>query len=101
MIDKNSSELNSFVDSLQTMFDKNVDKAGILKKTVIVKFNRKFIRISTKDTQEMVYCFVDKETGQVFKPASWNAPAKHARGNIFNTDNGMSCCGPYGVARLR
>ena len=26
-----------------------------------------------------VHAFVDKKTGQVFKPASWQAPAKHVR----------------------
>ena len=26
-----------------------------------------------------VHSFVDKETGEVFKPASWNRPAKHVR----------------------
>jgi hypothetical protein len=27
--------------------------------------------------------------GDVLKPASWRMPAKHARGNIFDEDNGM------------
>ena len=26
-----------------------------------------------------VHSFIDKETGEVFKPASWNRPAKHVR----------------------
>ena len=26
-----------------------------------------------------VHCFVDKKTGDVYKPASWNKPAKHVR----------------------
>ena len=29
--------------------------------------------------QGSVTAFVDKETGQVYKPASWKAPAKHVR----------------------
>jgi hypothetical protein len=29
-----------------------------------------------------VHCFVDKESGEVFKAASWNAPAKKARYNL-------------------
>lgn len=58
------------------------------------------------------YCFVALEDGQnkqlgqyrqgdVFKPAGYKAPARHARGNIFNDDNGLKCCGRYGVAYLR
>ena len=27
----------------------------------------------------IVHCFVDKNTGEVYKPASWKAPAKHVR----------------------
>ena len=43
-----------------------------------------------------VHAFVDKKTGQVFKPASWAAPAKHVRFDLriirereflFNPDN--------------
>ena len=26
-----------------------------------------------------VYAFIDKQTGEVYKPASWKAPAKHVR----------------------
>jgi len=31
-----------------------------------------------------VHSFVDKETGEVFKPASWNRPAKHVRFDMRN-----------------
>ena len=31
-----------------------------------------------------VHCFVDKETGDVYKPASWSAPAKHIRFSFQN-----------------
>ena len=43
-----------------------------------------------------VHAFVDKKTGQVYKPASWQAPAKHVRFDlriirerefIFNSNN--------------
>ena len=29
-----------------------------------------------------VHAFIDKETGEVYKPASWKAPAKHVRFNL-------------------
>jgi hypothetical protein len=48
-----------------------------------------------------VHCFVDKTTGDVLKPASWKAPAKHARGNIFDAKNGLASMGPHGPAYLR
>ena len=30
-------------------------------------------------TSGSVHCFVDKNTGEVYKPASWKSPAKHVR----------------------
>ena len=34
-----------------------------------------------------VHCFVDKETGDVYKPASWSAPAMHIRFTFQNVDH--------------
>jgi hypothetical protein len=34
-----------------------------------------------------VHCFVDKETGDVYKPASWKAPAKHIRFSFQNVNH--------------
>lgn len=36
-----------------------------------------------------IVCFVDKVTGDIYKPASFSAPAKHARGNASSAQNGM------------
>lgn len=32
---------------------------------------------------KFVFAFVDPENGDIYKPASWNAPAKKARANVF------------------
>lgn len=42
------------------------------------------------------YCFIDVTTGDILKPETWRKPAKHARGNVFADDFGLSCMGPYG-----
>jgi hypothetical protein len=42
-----------------------------------------------------VVAFIEKSTGNILKPASWNAPAKHARGNIYN-NGGKDAVGPAG-----
>ena len=47
------------------------------------------------------YCFVDRTNGDVLKAASWKAPAKHARGNIFDDSNGLKFMSAYGAAYLR
>lgn len=36
------------------------------------------------DGQRSVYCFIDANTGDILKAAGWKAPAKGARGSIFN-----------------
>lgn len=47
------------------------------------------------------WAFIDRTNGDVLKPATWKAPAKGARGNIFNADNGLDNIGPYGPNYLR
>lgn len=46
------------------------------------------------------FCFIDLATGDILKAASWKAPAKHARGNIF-APNPVAGIGPYGADYLR
>ena len=36
-----------------------------------------------------VIAFIDIETGDIFRSASWKQPAKGVRGNIFSADNGL------------
>ena len=50
-----------------------------------MEFGRKYIKIIQQDYREdgyrdgSVHAFVDKLTGEVYKPASWKSPAKHVR----------------------
>lgn len=43
----------------------------------------KFYKIIKVDNQRSVHAFVDKITGDLFKPSGWNAPAKGARFNLL------------------
>ena len=47
-----------------------------------------------------VYAFVDKNTGDLYKAASFAAPAKHIRGNIMN-ESGLNACNKYSVQSLK
>lgn len=58
----------------------------------------KYVKVFNRGS---VHCFVDKTNGNVLKAASWKAPAKHARGNIYDASNGLAAMGPYGPAYLR
>lgn len=66
-----------------------------------VRFGRKYARVFMERAEgsRSVYCFVDRKTGDVLKAASWKAPAKHARGNIYAADP-LAGVGQYGAAYL-
>lgn len=59
-------------------------------KTLLVSHGRKYIKLiianayNQKNTQS-VYAFLDQE-GNIYKPASFNAPAKGIRGNVSSID---------------
>ena len=46
-----------------------------------IESGRKYHKIvmETESQSKSVHAFVDKKTGEVYKPASYNAPAKHVR----------------------
>ena len=63
---------------------------------------KRFVRIVKNDgegTGRSVFCFVEKATGDVYKAASWKAPAKHARGYIF-APNPIAGVNEYGANYL-
>ena len=53
---------------------------------------KKYLKVTREEYNEKtgywrdttVHSFVDKKTGDVYKPASWKAPAKHVRFNFCN-----------------
>lgn len=70
------------------------------------------IGLDGRESRASIYCFIALEDsttkalgsvkrGDVMKPASWKAPAKHARGNLFDSDNGLKNCSEYGPAYMR
>jgi hypothetical protein len=96
--------LNNFLDDAQAIIDENMERFPALDKPTLTvdKGGRKYLRIVRNERGQgrSVHCFVEKETGNILKAAGWSAPAKHARGNIYN-ENPAKCMGPYGAAYLR
>lgn len=43
-----------------------------------------------------VHSFIDAKTSDIFKPAGWKAPAKHARGNVLSERHGEEAFGSGG-----
>lgn len=63
---------------------------------------KRYLRIVRGDgVQRSVYCFVERDTGDIYKAAGWKAPAKGVRGSIFSEDRGQSICTPYGCGYRR
>ena len=50
-----------------------------------IESGRKYHKIvmETESQSRSVHAFVDKKTGEVYKPASFKAPAKHVRYNLL------------------
>ena len=69
--------------------------------TIEVQTGPKYARLVTVNYgQKSAYGFVDLTTGNLLKSASWKAPAKGVRGNIF-ADNPLSGCNLYGMVYFK
>ena len=100
------SALNTLIENIHKDYQgwsNNVEySSGVEKVDITLNVGRKFVKI-IRDTS--VWGFVAKadgihkgipmKIGDVLKAATWNAPAKHTRGNIFDNDqNYFSWTGP-------
>lgn len=76
-----------------------------------LEYGDKWAKVWQVDSGRSCYAFValcdfeNKQLGKVkrgdiHKPASWKAPAKHARGSVFSVDFG-NCANPHGLTYLR
>jgi hypothetical protein len=65
-----------------------------------IMVGRKYLRLVTYNgTQHMVYCFIDRTTGNILKAATWKAPAKGARASIYKPQSyEVARCNKAGLA---
>ena len=93
MIESNNAYFNADGDKeLSKYAQKQIDEmdngtANLMK--FVIKNGRKYYKIMQHDfdtfrdrneyREGCVHAFVDKKTGEVYKPASYNSPAKHVR----------------------
>lgn len=79
--------INTWLDVLEQKALKQT--YGSQKIYFTVKYNRKYAKvIKAYDCQdESVHAFVDQKTGDIYKPASWSAPYKDIRYNIYKEFN--------------
>lgn len=94
------AECQKIIDAYYKKMYANTQSAGLTAKLSYTKGPKYYKVLSTSSTGgagNAVWAFIDKE-GNIFKPASWKAPAKGVRGNLFDVHNGLLHIGPYGPA---
>jgi hypothetical protein len=102
--DKTLAATETFRLRLQEMLNKHYAErfSNLDPPRVVNGGGTKYLRIELHDTQQRIYAFVNIDTGDIYRPASWKKPdpKKHIRGNVFDEHGGMKWAGPYGVAYL-
>lgn len=109
-LNQNIDRLVKFLNDLAAAYAAECKQSN--NTTYSVDFGDKWAKIvNNYGVGKSVYAFValrDFETknlgkvkaGDVHRPASWNAPAKHARGSVFDADY-SKFCERFGVKYLR
>lgn len=71
-------------------------------RTITAKPGRKYIKlVSESSGSKSVFCFLDFD-GNIYKAASWSAPAKHVRGSLFDDNYSIGKgLGMYGAAYIK
>lgn len=91
--------IQQFVDELNAAFPVEGPYSSVFTFTE----GKRFYKICHERQQGVgrsAYAFVDKNNGDLYKAASWSAPANYVRGNI-NDESGLAACDRYSVKYLR
>lgn len=84
-------------------FVKKLNQKLNLDDTVDVMEGKKFFKLilnSAFNNSVSTYCFIDKDNGNIIKPASTTSPSKYIRGNILD-ENPTECCRSYGLIEVK
>lgn len=78
--------LANFVNVVQQMQNEHFQQnlPNLKPPTITLDHGRRYIKVVSNRSLggKSVYCFIDKN-GDILKSASWKAPAKGVRGNIY------------------
>ncbi len=91
------ARINFLIDKLLASYAKHYGDGGItfdiVKGTKYYKLIQRDVKRSTIDgkTGASVHAFIDRQSGSVYKPASWASPAKHVRYNLMDEVSFASC----------
>ena len=100
------SKLKTFVEGCNKIYNDHMDESfpNNPRQTIEHRGGRKYAKLVTVNEDgksSSAFCFVNTENGDVLKSASWSAPAKGARGNVYDDNNGLARMTPYGAGYNR
>ena len=95
--------LTAWTEYVQDLVDRHLAEHNYnWTETISVQRGRRYAKfVITADHGSSVHHFVDLTNGDILKAKSWKAPAKHARGNIFDSETWADAVTVYGGAYLR
>ena len=84
--EQTQAEIRRYTDVLVEALLTDFKRGSDLNYTYEVEEARKFLKIwmSTESGSRSIHAFIDKKTGDVYKPASTKAPAKGVRFNLLD-----------------
>jgi len=91
LVDTVYERAHKLAQTLQANYDARYGGHACLDTVFDIKEGRRYIKISMINNQESVHAFIDRKTGDVFKPASWRGPAKIARYNLLDDKSYQQC----------
>ena len=82
---------NTLCDALELDFKTHHPNSPAYK--FYIESGRKYYKLimETNTQSRGVHAFIDKKTGEVYKPASWKAPAKIVRYNLLMIESREEC----------
>ena len=92
-------KIKDFINALNVQFPKGTSSTSEGFMTISGRKYTKIVR-ERAGTPTSAYGFIDNNTGDLYKAASYDAPAKHPRGSILDP-SGLCACQKYSVTYLR
>ena len=80
-------QIEAYVSEWNDLYREHLDAVcPSMQESLTINWGRKFAKVvrvrPDSVTGGAAHAFIEIATGDIFKPATWAAPAKHARGNI-------------------
>lgn len=89
------TRIHRLIDTLVDNYNKHYPNGSIafdiVRGTKYYKLIERSGGPSSLGTHTSVHAFIGRQTGSVYKPASWKAPAKHVRYNLLDDVSFETC----------